>query len=101
MGDKVEVRNVNVPGRVERVDAAKYAAMKRAMLTILPDAPPGLTGKEIKEGAIAHLPENLFPGGKTAGWWAKTVQLDLEARGAMARSTSSPLRFWKTGSDWD
>jgi len=101
MADKVEVRNVNVPGRTERVDRAKYEAMKAAMLRILPDAPPGLTGKEVKEAAKPHLPEALFPGGKTAGWWAKTVQLDLEARGLMARSASSPLRFWLTGNGAD
>jgi len=62
---------------------------------------PGLTGKEVKEAAKPHLPEALFPGGKTAGWWAKTVQLDLEARGLMARSASSPLRFWRTGNGAD
>ncbi|MFX3681108.1 MAG: DUF6958 family protein [Hyphomicrobiales bacterium] len=97
MSDKIEVRNVNVPGRVERVDAAKYAAMKTAMLATLPDGPPGLTGREIKEAALPHLPAMLFPQGKTAGWWAKTVQLDLEARGELARSKASPLRFWRTG----
>ncbi|WP_349363386.1 MAG: hypothetical protein ABL307_14465 [Roseitalea porphyridii] len=101
MADKVEVRNVNVPDRTERVDRAKYEAMKAAMLRILPDGPPGLTGKEVKEAAKPHLPEALFPGGKTAGWWAKTVQLDLEARGAVARSASSPLRFWRTGNGAD
>jgi hypothetical protein len=33
--------------------------------------------------ALLHLPQNLFPGGAKAGWWAKTVQLDLEARGLL------------------
>jgi len=96
MGDKIEVLNVNVPGRVERVDAAKYAAMKQALFRVLPDRPPGMTAKQLKQAAIPFLPEALFPGGQTAGWWLKTVQLDQEARGAMARSTTSPLQFWKT-----
>ncbi len=30
--DKIEIENVNSPGRVERVDRAKYAAMKEALL---------------------------------------------------------------------
>ena len=72
MSDKIEVLNVNVPGHVTRVDAAK----------------------EIKQAALAHLPDDLFPAGQTAGWWAKCVQLDLEARGK-----TSPLRFWRTASD--
>ena len=96
---KVEVLNVNQPGHVGRVDAAKYQAMRVAMLKIVPSGPPGLTAKELKDGAKPHLPEDLFPGGATSGWWVKCVQLDLEARGIMARSDKSPLRFWKTGKE--
>jgi hypothetical protein len=32
-------------------------------------------------------------GGAKAGWWAKTVQLDLEARGIIKRVKTSPLRL--------
>jgi hypothetical protein len=39
------------------------------------------------------LPDALFPGGKTAGWWAKTVQLDLEAKGVVLRHQGKPLRW--------
>lgn len=94
--DKIEVENVNTPGRTTRVDAAKYAAMKKAFLRILPRKPPGLSQSEIREGVKAHLPDALFPGGATSGWWAKTVQLDLEAKGQVARSTTRPLRWHKT-----
>jgi hypothetical protein len=48
---------------------------------------------EMKQATLPHLPEALFPGGATAGWWQKCVQLDLEARGNLQRSKSSPLRF--------
>lgn len=99
MSDKLDVMNVNVPGHVQRVDAGKYHAMKAAMLKVMANREPGLTAKEIKEAAIPHLPEDLFPGGKTAGWWQKTVQLDLEAKGVIARLQTSPLRFWLTGKD--
>ncbi len=50
---------------------------------------------EIQERAIAHLPEELFPEGAKAGWWAKTVQLDLEANGVLAREKTKPLRSRK------
>jgi hypothetical protein len=42
-----------------------------------------------------YLPDDLFPGGRTAGWWAKTVQLDLEAKGMVIRHRGKPLR-WTT-----
>ncbi len=33
--------------------------------------------------------------GARAGWWAKTVQLDLEAKGVIARGRTRPLRLRK------
>ena len=91
--DKVEIENVNVPGQITRVDAQKYAHMKQAMLRVLPTKAPGLTGKEIVAQVKPHLPSSTFPGGKTSGWWAKTVQLDLEAKGVLVRTQTSPLRW--------
>ena len=46
--DKIEIENVNSPGRVERVDRAKYVAMKKALLSVLPKTSPGLTVAEAK-----------------------------------------------------
>lgn len=92
---KIEVENVNHPGRVERVDARMYAAMKRALLKILPKTSPGLTVAEIRERLIAHLPEELFPEGAKAGWWVKAVQLDLEAKGVVVREKTQPIRLRK------
>ena len=92
MSDKIEVENVNVPGQVTRVDAAKYTAMKDAMMTVMTGAPP-MTAKAIKDAAKAHLPEDLFPGGATSGWWQKSVQLDLEAKGVITRHPTKPLTF--------
>ncbi len=89
-----EVENVNTPGRTARVDAEKYAATRAALLAVLPDTAPGLPFDAMKEAAKAHLPEALFPGGKTSGWWCKTVQLDLEAKGLVARTVGKPLRFY-------
>jgi uncharacterized protein DUF6958 len=93
--EKIEIENVNHPGHVTRVDADMYEAMKRAFLKVLPKASPGLTEPEIRERVIAHLPEKLFPEGAKAGWWTKAVQLDLEAKGIVAREKTRPLRWRK------
>lgn len=93
--EKVEMKNVNHPGQVRRVDRNMYEAMKRAFLKILPKKSPGLTVAEIQERVIAHLPEKLFPNGAKAGWWTKAVQLDLEAKGTVTREKTRPLRLHK------
>lgn len=92
---KMKVENVLRPGSAYTVDAAKYEAMKKAYLAVLPKAPPGLTAAEIGKALLPHLSEEHFPGGATAGWWAKAVQLDLEAKGVVARTDSRPLRLYR------
>lgn len=92
---KIVVENVNVPGHTTRVDATKYNAMKTALLKILPTKAPGLTQKQMMTGVVPHLPEELFPGGAKSGWWMKSVQLDLEAKGVVVRDTTKPLTWRK------
>jgi hypothetical protein len=94
---KMKVENVLRPGSTYTVDTAKYEAMKKAYLAVLPKAPPGLTAAEIGKALLPHLSEEHFPGGATAGWWAKAVQLDLEAKGVVARSDNRPLRLYRCG----
>lgn len=95
--EKITVENVNVPGHTTRVNKAMYDAMKQAMWKALPSKPPGLTQNEIREAIVPHLSEDLFPGGAKAGWWAKTVQLDQEAKGNLVREASKPLRWHRAG----
>ena len=45
--------------------------------------------------SISHLPQDLFPEGAKAGWWMKAAQLDLEAKGVIAREKTKPLRWHK------
>jgi hypothetical protein len=93
---RVTIKNVNHPGSTSTVDAAKYHAMREAMLKVLPAAAPGLTAAQMRDDLMAHLPEDLFPGGAKAGWWAKSVQLDLEAKGLIAREPCKPLRWHRS-----
>ena len=92
--ETVEVENVITRGSRRRVDAAKYEAMKQAMLAILPDSAPGFSVSEIRAAALPLLPEDLFPGGDKAGWWIKCVQLDLEAKSVLKR-TEKPVRLYR------
>jgi hypothetical protein len=67
----VLMQNINKPGRGQPVDAAKYKAMRKALLKVVSKRSPGLTAAEIYERAVPLLPQDLFPGGSTAGWWLK------------------------------
>jgi hypothetical protein len=90
---KIEIENFTSPGRTVRVDRAKYEAMRKALLAVLPKASPGLTVAEAKGKLLPLLPEALFPGGDKAGWWLKAAQLDLEAKGVIQREATKPLRL--------
>lgn len=90
--DKVEIEDVLQPGKTYRVDAAKFAAARAAMLGFLPKTSPGMTQSEMTAAMRASLSPEQFPG-TTAGWWMKAVQLDLEAKGVVVREKSKPLRW--------
>ncbi len=91
--ERIDMLNVASPGHVVRVEKPKYDAMKDALLAAVPAGEPGLTVAEIKARVLPLLPETMFPGGAKAGWWLKGVQLDLEARGLIARENVKPLRL--------
>lgn len=91
----IEIENVGQPGKTYRVDGTKFAEMKRAVLASLPDSAPGMTPAELIDTVKPLLDQSLFPGGDTAGWWVKAVQLDLEAKKIIARAPKSPVRLWR------
>ncbi len=91
--DRIEIENFTSPGHVQRVDRAKYEAMRDALLKVLPGRAPGLSVADAKAALLPLLPEALFPGGDKAGWWLKAAQLDLEAKGVIVREASKPLRL--------
>jgi hypothetical protein len=93
---KIKIENVLQPGKTYSADPAKYEAMKKAVLAVLPKTSPGLTVAEVQGRVLAHLPEDLFPGGAKSGWWMKAVQLDLEAKHIIKREKASPVRLYKS-----
>jgi len=93
--ETINIENINVPGKTTRVNAAKYQAMRSALLKVIPENGEGVTHKEMAELSKPYLPDALFPGGAKSMWWSKTVQLDLEAKGLLTRKTTKPLRWVK------
>ena len=92
MSEKIEVKNVNVPGQVSRVDVATFQTMMGATMTVIDQSSP-MTSKATKEAAKPHLTKDLSPGRATSGSWQKTVELELEARGIILRHLTKPLIF--------
>jgi hypothetical protein len=93
--EKIEIQNINVPGRTERVDRTKYLAMREALLAALPDKAPGLTVAQAQEALLPFLSETDFPERQKAGWWMKAVQLDLEAKGVIKRAPQRPVQLYR------
>jgi len=92
---RISVENINHPGSLRRVDAMMYEAMREAYLSVVPERRPGLTIAEIHTRLLGAVSPDLFPDPVRTGWWAKTVQLDLEAKGVIARTGERPLRLYK------
>jgi len=92
---KIEIENVTSPHHRQRVDRVKYTAMRKALIAVLPDTPPGITVAGAKSALLPLLPEDLWPGGAKAGWWLKAVQLDLEAKGIVGRGSTKPVRIFR------
>lgn len=95
--DKITIESATSPGHVQRVDRAKYLAMREALLGVLPKTAPGYTVAEAKAALLSRLPQTLFPGGDKAGWWLKAVQLDLEAKKLIMRAADKPVRLVRVG----
>lgn len=95
--EKIEIESITSPHHVQRVNKAKFIAMRDALLLVLPSEAPGKSVAEAKAALLPNLPNELFPGGEKAGWWLKAAQLDLEAKGEIKRSGKGPVRLFRTG----
>jgi len=59
--DKITIESITSPHRTQRVNRAKYTAMREALMAILPDESPGLTVTEAKDALLPHLSRKSFP----------------------------------------
>ena len=66
------------------IDAAKYEAMKAALLTVVPADDAGFPFQDLADAVRPHLPDELFANA-SVNWYVVTVKLDLEARGLIER----------------
>lgn len=83
--DKITTLNPNTGRPSVRIDAAKYAALRSAILAVLPRSGPGLPFRDLPAAVEARLPHGEIPGGGSLMWYVTTVKLDLEARGEIMR----------------
>jgi hypothetical protein len=67
----------------------KYEVVREAILAMLPASGEGMTWAELAERIAPYLPENLFRHMGTVGWYARAVQIDLEAGGIIERVPGS------------
>jgi hypothetical protein len=84
---KIDVQNLNHPNLIKSVDAAMYAAMRKAYLDVVPADGPGLTLDAIRERLRALLPEDLFPGAAKANWWARRSSSTSKPRASSSATT--------------
>jgi hypothetical protein len=80
-----------------RIDAAKYEAVKKAILKAVPKSERGIEFRELGAAVEEHLPGGKIPGGGSIMWYVTTVKLDLESRGLIERvERSRPQRVRRT-----
>lgn len=75
------------------IDSRKYAAMKRALLAVIPPRAPGVPFAELPELVVPHLEGSAVTAADSVRWYVTTVKLDLEARGLIERLKGSPQRL--------
>lgn len=81
----IETLNANEGAGGTRCDAAKYEAVRDAMLTAVPQSDEGIPFKDLPMAIRAQLPAGEIPGGGNISWYTTVVKLDLEARGIIER----------------
>ncbi len=94
MTKKVTVGSVNVAKYSRALDGEKYAAMKNALLKVLPHFPQGLTQSEMRAAVAPLVAKVRFPDQGKIDWWAKAVQLDLEKSGEVKRDAKAKPQKW-------
>ena len=95
--DRIQTRHPDPAKAGANIDAAKYWAVREAILRVLPTDDEGLPFADLPTEVAARLPGRALPGGGAIGWYVTTVKLDLEARGLIARIPgATPQRLLRT-----
>jgi len=90
----MRARNINTRQANLTLDDEKYEMMRAAILDVLPTEGEGLTWAEVVDAIAPNMPSRLFPHLGSVRWYSKAVQLDLEARGLIARvPRTKPMRL--------
>jgi len=71
------------------LEAAKYVAVKNAILSVLRDEPAGVPFLELPKRVRQRLDRRPFGPGDSLAWYCVTIKLDLEARGLIERIPGS------------
>jgi len=98
MKPTIATRNPGAGKKAPRVDAARYEAMRAAILAVVPRKGDGIPFAALPRLVAASLPKDAFRGASVP-WYVATVKLDLEARGLLRRVPGSrPQRLLRAGS---
>lgn len=89
---RVVWRTPNKPGHTSTRNQEKLDAMEAVLLRVFRDG-AALTQAEMWDAARKIAPQEHWPGGDKLEWWAKSAQLNLEAKGALRRDGGRPLRW--------
>jgi hypothetical protein len=85
----VATKNPGTDKKPPRIDAARYEAMKAAILAVIPCDAEGVTFASLPKLVGPRLPGDVFAGASIP-WYVATVKLDLEARGLIERLPGKP-----------
>jgi len=68
-----------------RVSKAKYDAVRKALLSVVPKKKEGIPFSDLAKLVAPKLPKEMRPTKGSASWLTVVVKLDLEARGVLQR----------------
>lgn len=87
-GEQIQTLHPQTGKTNKRISLEKYLVIKENILSIL--SKTELTHTELMEKLYENM-KDTFEGG--IQWYAETVKLDLEAKGAIERTNSKPEKY--------
>jgi hypothetical protein len=92
--ERIQLRNPVPARKGPRIPRDQYAIARRAALATLPPTAPGITLTDFRaKMAKRLLRAKGWDRSLSASWYTMAVKLDLEARGEIKRTGSSPQRL--------